>query len=483
MTSAGASAPAAAGHDANGRAAVSDAETRAGKSASDRIVKFFDSRTGLACLFAGGLLIRLVLARRSGGLAFDVSLFRSWSERMVHGGPSHMYSSGHFDPAAPNFVDYTPGYLYVLLFLGKVSHAVTGGPPSVFAVKLPGIAADLGVALLVMALAVRVTPPNPERRFPVRAAAAAAVLLNPALILVSAVWGQVDSVLALLVLGGIYVLVSGEPGLPRDAAAVALFAIAAATKPQAVLVFPVLAVVLVRRHVRNTRGPRERRRAVIELTMLALLGLGIVALMFVPFGIAPGAIPRFYSRAGAVYPFTSLWAFNFWGIAGFYRGDTGSGATTIAGISAFAVGLILFTLAACATVVRSWRSLARRVPEVAVATFGAVAMTCLGFALLTRTHERYLYLAVVALAVFVGRPAFWWAFAGLSLCYLLNVHFAYVLFSDHHALTVRSAFDAIFGTTTDAWQRRVLSGITTAACLAVAALGWRWLERDHNSRG
>ena len=132
----------------------------------------------------------------------------------MHAGPSHMYSSGHFDPAAANFVDYTPGYLYVLLLLGKVSHAVTGGPPSVFAVKLPGIAADLGVALLVMALAVRVTPPNAERRFPVRAAAAAAVLFNPALILVSAVWGQVDSVLALLVLGGIYVLVSGEPGLP-----------------------------------------------------------------------------------------------------------------------------------------------------------------------------------------------------------------------------------------------------------------------------
>jgi dolichyl-phosphate-mannose-protein mannosyltransferase len=456
---------------------ASSADAGARKSAADPFLAFFDSRAGLVCLFAIGLLIRLVVARRSGGLAFDVSLFRSWSDRLVHDGPAHMYSRGHFDPAAADFVDYTPGYLYVLFLLGKVSHALTGGPPSVFAVKLPGIAADLGVALLVMVLAVRVTPANPQRRFPVRAAAAAAVLLNPALILVSAVWGQVDSVLALLVLGGICVLVSGPPSLARDAAAVSLFAIAAATKPQAVLVFPVIAVVLIHRHVWNAPGTTERRRGMLRLAVLAIVGLGIVALMFIPFGVAPSAIPHFYSRAGAVYPFTSLWAFNFWGIVGFYRPDSGAGATTFAGISAFGIGLLLFTLAALAAVARSWRSLVRRVPEVAVATFGAIAMTCLGFALLTRTHERYLYLAVVALAVFVSRRPFWWAFGGLSLCYLLNVHFAYVLFSEHHAWTVHAVFNGVFGTVTDAWQRRVLSGITAVSCLAVAALGWRWLER------
>ena len=108
-------------------------------------------------------------------------------------------------------------------------------------------------------------------------------------------------------------------------------------------------------------------------------------------------------------------------------------------------------------------------------------MTCLGFALLTCARAVSVPGGRCARGVCESGAAFWWAFAGLSLCYLLNVHLAYVLFSDHHAWTVRPAFDAIFGTATDAWQRKALSGITAAACLAVAAFGWRRLERDHNT--
>jgi hypothetical protein len=43
-------------------------------------------------------------------------------------------------------------------------------------------------------------------------------------------------------------------------------------------------------------------------------------------------------------------------------------------------------------------------------------------------------------------------------------------------------FDGVFGTATNAWQRKIASGITAGSCLAVAALGWRWLERGYEPR-
>ena len=193
-------------------------------------------------LFTVGVLIRLVLARYSEGLAFDLGLFRQWSDRLVERGPSQFYEPGYF-------ADYPPGYLYVLFVLGKISRLLRGEPPSVGVLKLPAIVADLGVAVLAMLLAARITPKGLIGRIPVSVAAAAAILLNPGLILVSAVWGQVDSVLALLVLAGIYMLATEPHSTPRELCGVALLAVAIATKPQAVLALPILAIIVVRNHL------------------------------------------------------------------------------------------------------------------------------------------------------------------------------------------------------------------------------------------
>ena len=441
-----------------------------------RVVSWIESPGGLVCLFALGLAIRLVLARHSGGLQFDVSLFRQWSDRLVLRGPAHFYEPGYF-------ADYPPGYLYVLLVLGELSRALRGGPPSVTVLKLPAIIADLGVAGLALLLAARITPSGAARRAPIRAMAAAAILLNPGLILVSAVWGQVDSLLALLVLAGIYALATGRPSVPREACGVGLFAIAFATKPQALLALPVIAVVLARRYlVGGASASRAWSTTLARACLLAVLAVAVVVAMFGPFGVAPAAIPRFYREAGWVYPFTSLWAFNVWGAAGFYRPDIGPGAVTVGGIAAFHLGLAVFALGTIAVAARSWRSLARRVDASAVALFGIVAVTCLGFALLTRMHERYLYLAVAGLAPFVGHRPFRWALAILSVSFLLNLHFVYVFYSPHSspagdAWTIQPIYDVLFGTTKDAWERKALSTVTATACLAVACLGWRSLDR------
>jgi dolichyl-phosphate-mannose-protein mannosyltransferase len=440
----------------------------------ERVVSWFGTRHGLLCLFAIGLVVRLVAARYSDGLTFDVSLFRQWSDRLVDRGPHQFYEPGYF-------VDYPPGYLYVLFILGKLSRLVLGEPPSIPILKLPGIAADLCVAILALLLAERMATSEPHSRYRSRAIAAAAILLNPGLIYISAVWGQVDSLLPLIVFASIYVLSTASPSGVREACAIGLLAVAVATKPQATLVAPAIAVVLAHRHLANVTR-RGWSNVATRAGLLILVGIAVLAMIFAPFGVSLTEIPSFYRAAGSVYKFTSLWAFNVWGAVGFYRPDVGSGAVTVGSIVAFQVGLAAFALATIGLAVQAWRSLARGVEVSAVAVFGVVAATCTAFTVLTRTHERYLYLAVAGLAPFVAHRPFRWALITLSACFLVNVHFVYVLYSHSsspagHAWTIQPLYNAIFGSAKDGWERKMLSVLTSAACLIVATAGWYWLDR------
>jgi Gpi18-like mannosyltransferase len=434
-----------------------------------RAAAWLETPRGLLCLFFVGLAVRLVLARISEGLWFDVTLFRTWSNRLAQSGPAGFY-------AAPSqyVVDYPPGYLYVLLALGRASRALLGQPPPVLLLKLPAIVADLLVAALAMLLAARLAPPDASRRIPVRAMAATAILFNPGLLLVSAVWGQVDSVLALLVLASVYVL-AGQPTMVREGSAAALLAVAATTKAQVVFALPVVAVFLFWRH------KSDRRSAATRFALMIGLAATITFVMFIPFGVGPAGIASVYRQAGTLYPFTSLWAFNVWGAAGFYRPDLGLEAVKLGGISAFYIGVTAFAAMTIGIAARSWKSLTEGVDAEAVLLLGAAAVTCAAFALLTRMHERYLYLAVAVLAPFVADRRFRWAIAILSTCYFMNVHFVYVFYSHHSvppgsAWTIQTLYDALFGTTQDAPELKFLSISTAAVCLGVAALSWEWLS-------
>jgi len=446
---------------------------------NERVPPELERRFALLLVFALGLALRLALARHTAGLAFDVGLFREWSDRLVERGPSHFYEPGYF-------ADYPPGYLYVLFVLGKLSLLLRGEPPSIAVLKLPAIVADLGVAVYAMLLATRITPNASAGRIPLGLAAAAAILLNPGLVLVSAVWGQVDSVPTLLVLAGIYALATKLPSIPREVCGVALLAIAVATKPQALLALPVLAIVVVRRISEGASGFRAWSKIVARVALYIVLAAAVVVAMFAPFCVRPAEIPGFYRSAGAVYQFTSLWAFNVWGALGFYRPDVGPGAVRVGGLPAYYVGLAAFAAVTLALMVRAWRCCARGVDASAIAVFGVVAISCVAFALLTRMHERYLYLAVAGLAPLVGYRRFRWSLAIMSGFFFLNVHFVYVLFSPgrsspEHAWTIQPVYNALFGIAKDAWQRKFLSLATATACLALAILGWSWLDQHNDT--
>lgn len=443
-----------------------------------RVVAWSSTPAGLVALFAAGLIIRLALAG-GGGFPYDMSSFSAWAARLAERGPWSFYPRGD----ESFFVDYPPGYLYVLWALGRLTRALTGAAPSVFWLKVPPILADLGLAWLVGELAVRLAPLR--SRFDVRGPAVAAVLLNPALFFVSAVWGQVDVFLALPVVAGFLLLGTRAPTFAREAAGIALLALAVGTKPQGAFALPMVVLFLLWRHVRArlVEGEpgrwRSARAGLGRVAALAAVGVVSGLLLLAPFRLGPAGAFSFYAKAAGTYSVTSVWAFNGWGVLGFWRADSGADAFRIIGIPALLWGLALFAAAGSFVLYRAWRSLRAGQDEGRVLVFGSIALTLVGFAVLTRVHERYLFLPVALLAVFVGLPWMRRVFAALSLLYLVNVFFPYGYYVEYvgrPAPDLFGLFEVLYGAGTSGVQLKVWSAIIAVACLAVAFLGWRRLD-------
>ncbi len=456
-------------------------------SAVRRLAFRLSEPSGIALLFIVGFAIRIVLAR-GGGFPYDMDSFSAWAGRLADKGPWNFYPRG----GEEFFVDYPPGYLYVLFVVGRVAR-ILGEAPGVFLLKLPPILGDLGLAWLVMRLAERLAPSGAARRLPVRGLAAAAILLNPAIFFISAVWGQVDVFLALPVVGALLLLGTEAPSFRREAGGVALLAIAVGTKPQGAFLLPIVALLLYWRHVRSgmsaARDPDARRRAALEgLGRLgALAGVGVAAgfALLAPFRLGPVQAWDFYSKAAQTYKITSVFAFNFWGVLGFWKPDSGSDAFEILGLPALYWGLALFMAGTAAVIFRAWSALKRGEDEGRVLAFGSLALTLVGFAVLTRIHERYLFLPLALAATLIGIRWIRRAFIGLSVAYFVNAYFPFVYYLDfvgRPAPTLGGLADVLYGfkpggTDTSDFRFRLLSAAVTALCLYIAWFGWRGLQK------
>src|SRR5919109_3052534 len=150
-----------------------------------RFLGRLDSPAGLVATFLFAFLVRLAIAPYTGYYA-DLKIFQHWAVRLDEAGLHRFYEE--------DWADYPPGYLYILWLLAKIST-----PPGFVLLKLPAILGDLGLAWIAGTFARRIAPAALNARLPVRAAVAATVLFNPAIIMLSTVWGQVDVVPAVFV--------------------------------------------------------------------------------------------------------------------------------------------------------------------------------------------------------------------------------------------------------------------------------------------
>ncbi|MEY4072410.1 MAG: hypothetical protein RLY94_565, partial [Chloroflexota bacterium] len=358
--------------------------------------------TSIALIIACAVTLRLIIAYAilpaDAGFAADLNAFRSWAADLGANGPWGAYARGYF-------LDYLPGYLWILWPLSGISGALTSSFDPGALVKLPAILAD---ALLILAT-VRLAA---DLGASARAQRNVALLLafTPIIWLTSAVWGQVDSVGTTLLLLAASELIRG-----KTLHAAALAALAAVVKPQFGILIPLLAALALIR-ARRAGDPWG-------VVLAGLVGTAVVSLVAFPFGLTVVDVIGKVGEAAGNYPYLSVNAWNPWALVStdgtglLLNGGWGSDlAPLVAGGppavlcgAALLIGAILAAL---------WAARGdNRVRTVAALTFIAIAF----FVLPTRVHERYLYPAIpLALALAAAIPRWRPIAAAVAVAFLLN---------------------------------------------------------------
>jgi dolichyl-phosphate-mannose-protein mannosyltransferase len=345
----------------------------------------------LLVIILGGLALRLSLLPFEGRPA-DISDFVGWTLTIERFGTHEFYA--HATAVGGRVVDYPPGYLWVLTLIGRLdtilhAHGASNHAALRWIVKLPAIVADLGAALVVFALA--------RRTWTSRQALLAAAILtfSPSTWLISAYWGQVDSVPAFALLLALFFGVSRRYPLAWLALAIAVF-----VKPQPVVVAPLLLVWQIRDQGWSAR-----------LLVSLAVGFAVAYAGSLPFARSAAPVATIswllnrYRDATQLYPFTSVSAFNLYTVrGGFFEPD----ARVIGGLSVAAWGIVLFTVLLAIVLVAFRRALydGRPLRAYEPLFFTAVFATLSAlFVVTTRMHERYLFGALVLtpLLILVGR--------------------------------------------------------------------------------
>lgn len=356
----------------------------------------------LALIAALGILLRVIIAYVAlppdAGFAADLNSFRSWASELGARGPWGFYARGMF-------VDYLPGYMWVLWALGSLGALVTGSTDPGALIKLPAILAD---GLLVFATARLATDLGAPRHGQLVAAVAMAV--GPMIWLDSAVWGQVDSVGTAALLLSLSALIRG-----KTVRGAILAALAAVLKPQFGILIPIVAVLAFVR-ARSARDPWA-------FVVAGLAGAATIAIAALPFGLTlPDVLAKVAEAAGG-YPYLSVNAWNPWAlieVGGRAVVDATGWASDIdplplVGIPGVAIGSAAIA-AAVLVAMRYVRS------DTAIRTVTAVAILAIAFFVLpTRVHERYLFPAIpLTIALAAARPAWRWIAVVISVAFFAN---------------------------------------------------------------
>ncbi len=408
-----------------------------------------------------GLAFRLIIAYvllPGSGFGADRGTFQAWAGDLAANGPAGFYSR-------VSFIDYTPGYLYVLWLIGVVGNAI-GGIGDL--IKLPAILSDVVIAWLIHSI---VRELGGSRRAAL--IGATLFLVNPVTWFDSAIWGQVDAV------GVIFVLLSVRDLWRRRPERASFWAVVAAIiKPQLGILVPIIAVVLLRRHlydwlrppgptdadedpaVERPAGPTGDRwfdrlgQGPVRLVTSAAVGFLTAIVLCIPFGLSFIDLIRQVGKAAGGYPYITVNAYNPWallttagnGLAenGTWLRDVagakaGEDATMVGGIPALYVGtaLLLVAIAAICLVVARY---SRRstvvvddglpggpfrvlVDDRRLLVVALTAMALIFFVLPTRVHERYLFPAFALSAILAASSVRWRiAYAVLAVASFANLY-------------------------------------------------------------
>ncbi|KUJ31286.1 hypothetical protein AR437_04510 [Christensenella hongkongensis] len=324
------------------------------------------------------VVMRLAMAYNLPGYGTDMDCFRAWANNVYTGGIENFYT-GDF------FADYPPIYIYILYFFGFIRNVFDLGlasPMYGMLLHLPAIICDVAGAYIVYRLA------KQKFRAPVALMLSTLLLLNPAVMFNSSVWGQMDIILTLMLVLTIYLLVKDK----LIWASVA-FIVAFLIKPQAIMILPILGFVF----IRNIIVSKDKKKA--WFTFLISLGImiGLFFLIPLPFGAnqEPLWLAKQYLSTIGQYDQVTLNALNIFAMLG--ENFTPASMVVFLGLPGNVWGFIMIALVCVYTLFLYIKNSKKEF------LFALTAFLLMGvFALGHGMHERYLFpVPVLLLLAFI----------------------------------------------------------------------------------
>lgn len=391
-----------------------------------------DSMKKLWILLIAGLVLRISLATVWIGYEPDVQTFMAWAQLAYAEGLPHLYET-------EVFLDYPPGYMYVLYILAAIQDVFGldwNGSAMLILIKLPAMLADILTGYLIYRIAHKYMSALPALGL------AALYVFNPAILINSSVWGQVDSVFMLAIAGYLLLLQRGR--LPLAAA---LLGVALLLKPQGLLFGPFLLLAVIRAQNWRLFGKTVGSGVITVLVLL------------LPFGIFRNGVTwlfELYFSTLASYPYASLNAFNLMTLMGgnFVRLDGNP-------ISYGAWGMMLMLAAFIYCLYLYNKSIDRK----GAAFYLAFLFLAAVFMFMVKIHERYLFYGLLPLLmsyIYIRDRRILALFVLFSVTHFVNV--AYVLRSLWSDQPFIPQWDPLL---------LVISGLHVLFLAYGAWLGWR----------
>jgi len=317
----------------------------------------------LAILLLAAFAVRLLLFPLQ-GYANDMGTFSYWFNTAASQGIRPFYT---YVLENVGWVDYPPFNVYIFYAFGSLGRVFSSVDMSFFVKLAPTLfdVATSGVIYLFL------------RKYLSQKQTLIATVLyafNPAIIYNVAVWGQFDAIYTFFLLISMLLALKRKPEMSA-----VVFGIALLTKPQGIALLPLIAVLIFKKD-----GIKRLLTSIVAF-------VATIFIVILPFEWSNPVtfLSDIYFGAYGGYEFTSINAFNIWGLYGLWIAD---GALNIVGWVLFAAfaGFAMFVLH------RRYH-----VSGDNLAIYAGFMLLFAFFMLPTRIHERYLFPVIVMLVLLV----------------------------------------------------------------------------------
>jgi dolichyl-phosphate-mannose-protein mannosyltransferase len=367
--------------------------------------KFLNKHFNFLILIILASTIRLLLTPIP-AFKIDMDAWIAWTYRLFDLGLASFYSPDVW-------TNYTPGYLYFLWILSIMSVIFSSSQETlVLLIKVISIIFEISLPIFVYFKL------KTNRSSKAMLLLTAFLLFNPGTIFNSSIWGQIDSILTFFLFLSVYYLSQNQ--LQKSSLSLGLKSASLAysysflIKPQSLALSPLYLIDIIKNF------------SLQRIKNIILPGIILFFLLSLPFFLSDPifGIFRLIFQMSQDYPATSLFAYNFWGIEGFWISDL----QTIGPLTTRTIGTMLYILFIGFVIFLGVRKKANY--------FALATLLFLAFYFIpTRVHERYLYPAIPFLFIyaFIIRNKVLTALSTiLSVLYFCSQYYVYVYYNEFY---------------------------------------------------